>query len=296
MDEKSNFNNVFPNVPEREEKEDTRGLFVNPPYPPQKPGEPTTVTLPATVTLFGNDGFVNLAANLGGASPLMSGGTFERSDLTAQREELVTAYRECSIAKRIIDLPSEDITRAWYTVSWPEQYPDDLARLRKLEAEHNVKQEITNAIRWARLFGGSIAIMIIAFDEDRMDEPLDPEEVLPGTFRGLLVQDLTQGVTPSTELVEDLYDPDFGLPMYYDFETDTGRIRVHHSRVLRFTGRELPGMETVRNNCWGASELEHIWDDIMNYENEPDYAENGEPGIGPGIRIRPDAAVRSADH
>ncbi|MER2183449.1 MAG: DUF1073 domain-containing protein, partial [Clostridia bacterium] len=73
-------------------------------------------------------------------------------------------------------------------------------------------------------------------------------------------------VTPSLELEDDVDDPDYGLPMFYDIETEEGgTIRVHHSRVLRFTGRELPQRELVRENYWGASELEHIWDEIQRY-------------------------------
>ena len=50
-----------------------------------------------------------------------------------------------------------------------------------------------------------------------------------------------------------------------DFEKkdDVSFVRVHHSRVLRFIGRELPYMEMQRESFWGASELEHIWDELQ---------------------------------
>ena len=138
--------------------------------------------------------------------------------------------------------------------------------MKKLEAEHSVKQEITNAIRWARLYGGSLAVMVIRGEEDELDQPLDTEMLLPDCFQGLLVLDRAQGITPSLELVSDLDDPDFGLPEYYtvDLETeDLHSVKIHHSRVLRFIGRELPNTETARENYWGASELEHIWDELQ---------------------------------
>ena len=40
-------------------------------------------------------------------------------------------------------------------------------------------------------------------------------------------------------------------------------MKIHHSRVLRFVGRELPRMEMVSENYWGASELEHLWDELQ---------------------------------
>ena len=166
---------------------------------------------------------------------------------------------------RIIDMPSEDMPRAWYRLntSLPEEALRDLSRL---EAKHSVKQEITNAIRWARLYGGALAVMVIRGEEDKLDQPLDMDFLLPDCFRGLLVLDRSQGIQPSVELVEDLDDPDFGLPVSYTVNLDTGDYRtvtIHHSRVLRFVGRELPRMETVREDYWGASEMEHIQDELQ---------------------------------
>ena len=211
------------------------------------------------------DGYSNAAAFLGEDSPLLSAGTFLRSGLTSDPERLTAMYRESWLTMRIIDMPSEDMTRAWYRLntSLPEEALRDLSRL---EAKHSVKQEITNAIRWARLYGGALAVMVIRGEEDRLDQPLDMDFLLPDCFRGLLVLDRSQGIQPSVELVEDLDDPDFGLPVSYTVNLDTGDYRtvtIHHSRVLRFVGRELPRMETVREDYWGASEMEHIQDELQ---------------------------------
>ena len=263
------------------------------------------------------DGYSNALAFLGEDSPLISAGTFHRSGLTAQTELLTVTYRENWLAKRIIDMPCEDMTRAWYRLSTglPEA---ELHRLKRLEAKHSVKQEIANAIRWARLYGGALALIVIRGEERRLDLPLDTDVLMPGCFQGLLVLDRAQGIEPSTELVRDLDDPDFGLPMFYTVTLDTEqgwenpaaadteqaerrgrfcssafggtsrsrplvplpasssdqmiaedgyptptRVRIHHSRVLRFIGRELPRMETIAENYWGASELEHIWEELQ---------------------------------
>ena len=104
--------------------------------------------------LLGLDGYSNAAAFLGDDSPLLSSGTFRRSNLTSRTELLTTAYRESWLAKKIIDMPSEDMTRAWYTLS-TRMSEDCLRALRRLEGRHSIRQEITNAIRWARLYGGS---------------------------------------------------------------------------------------------------------------------------------------------
>ena len=213
---------------------------------------------------FSCDGYSNAAAFLGEESPLLSSGTFLRSGLTSDLDLLTAMYRESWLTMRIIDMPSEDMTRAWYKLS--SVSGEELHALRRLEARHSVKQEITNALRWARLYGGSLALMVIRGDEDRLDRPLDPDILLPDCFRGLLVLDRSQGIEPSAELVSDLDDPDFGLPARYTVNLEAEGCRtavLHHSRVLRFVGRELPRMETVRENFWGASEMEHIQDELL---------------------------------
>ncbi len=242
------------------------------------------VTKPQAVAaiLAALDGYSNAAAFLGEDSVLLSSGTYRRSGLTANTELLTVAYRENWLAKRIIDMPCEDMPRAWYSLS-TSLPAEALHELYRLEAKHNVKQEITNAIRWGRLYGGSLALMVIRGEEDILDQPLDLDLLLPDCFQGLLVLDRAQGIEPSMELVSDLDDPDFGLPMYYTVNLEWsegsvsdesgsgpakpvrtyGSVKIHHSRVLRFIGRELPYMETAAENYWGASELEHIWDELQ---------------------------------
>ena len=234
---------------------DKRGAYAS--TPPPAPAPPPR-------RAFSLDSYTNPLASLGSASPLLTSGTYVRSFISTNFDLLTTLYRENWIAKKIIDMPSEDMTRAWYSLT--ASVPDEaMNALRRLEARHSVKAEITNAIRWARLYGGSLAVMVIRDQEDQLDAPLDPEELLPDSFQGLLVLDRTQSIEPSLSLVDDLDDPDFGLPEFYsvDLEGATGHIRIHHSRVLRFVGRELPHMEEVRENYWGASELEHIYEELQ---------------------------------
>lgn len=182
--------------------------------------------------------------------------------LPADPMHLTWLYRRSWLAKRIIDMPSEDMTRAWYRLE-PALNPEEAEALRRLEARHEIRREITNAIRWARLYGGACALMVIRGHEDMLDQPLDPEEILPDTFRGLLVLDRVSGVRPSLEQEEDLNDPDFGYPKWYDLTTGDGKpVRAHHSRILRFTGRDLPRSEEIRAEFWGDSELEHILEEL----------------------------------
>ena len=211
------------------------------------------------------DGFINTLAYLGEASDLNSGNDFQRHAITQNHELLTVMYRENWIAKRIIDTPCEDMTRSWYSVS-SEIEQEKLDELTKLEAKHNVKQEITNGLRWARLYGGAAAVIVLKGQEDMLDQPLDFDLLTPGCFRGLIIVDRTNGLYPSLELEEDMDDPEFGYPMYYNVILDNlggETMKIHHSRMIPFRGRMLPIQEEINEDYWGASELEHVYEELQ---------------------------------
>ena len=112
---------------------------------PQIPEERGVNPEQITKLLSAVDGYSNAAAFLGEDSPLLSAGTFCRSGLTQNPALLTTAYRENWLATRIIDMPSEDMTRAWYTLTGniPEE---DMEDLKRLEARHSVKRELTDPV------------------------------------------------------------------------------------------------------------------------------------------------------
>lgn len=216
---------------------------------------------------FGQDGYSNGAAFLGASSPLFSSGGFVRSNLTRCPEQLTTIYRESWLARKIVDTPAEDMTRAGITLKGNFD-PEDLEDMKREAAKHSVMQELADAIRWALLFGGSLALMVIDGEGDRLDQPLDLSLLPPECFQGLLVFDRSMAITPSEEMVRDLRDPDYGLPEYYTIDLGDGTpLIIHHSRLLRFVGRPLPRSEEIREDYWGASELEHILDTLMNHES-----------------------------
>ena len=215
------------------------------------------------------DGYNNLIARLGNDQANALGSSYySRGRLTGRWQELTTMYREDWLTKKIIDMPAEDMTKAW--ISMDTQMPQDA--IRKVEREmrqYKVQKKFTDAIKWARLYGGSAAIILIDGQEDMMHEPLDLRMIMPGTFRGLLVIDRWNGLEPSLEVVTDMADQDYGLPEFYEVTSTRGAnsvmdsVKVHHSRVIRFIGRELPYAEEESEMYWGASEMEHILDEIQ---------------------------------
>ena len=110
------------------------------------PGNGAKRTVPMGSGPVQNDGYANAAAFLGEWSALFRSGTFLRSGLTSNTVELTNAYRENWLAMRIIDMPSEDMTRAWYTLA-ADIPAVEMNTLRRLEAKHSIQNEITNALK-----------------------------------------------------------------------------------------------------------------------------------------------------
>ena len=90
--------------------------------------------------------------------------------------------------------------------------------------------------------------------------------IYPGSFKGLYILDRWQGITPNMELVFEGGDP---VPESYSITDARGRtvVNVHHSRVVRFTGRDLPFLERVAEMYWGESEVEALYKDVVAHDN-----------------------------
>ena len=56
---------------------------------------------------------------------------------------------------------------------------------------------------------------------------------------------------------------------WYNITDARGRTvaQVHHSRIVRFTGRDLPFIEAGAELYWGASEIESLYDDLKKHDN-----------------------------
>jgi len=215
------------------------------------------------------DSFSNPMARLGNnTSNLIEGTTYTSTRITNNPQLLTTLYREHWLPKKIINSIPEDMLKNWYTIK-SKLAPNDLLKFEKLERTTKLKSKLLEGLQWGRLYGGAVGIILIDGHEDMLNEPLDLDMVMPDSFKGLIILDRHIGVEPLTELVMDIGDPDFGLPKYYALSIDTLEkgLTIHHSRVIRFIGRKLPYIDKIAEQYWGASELEHIFDEIKKRDN-----------------------------
>ena len=215
------------------------------------------------------DAFQNTLARLGFAMPnVTEAAKYPLTRLTRNYNLMTALYRNSWIIRRVIDTVAKDMVKNWveFTSGITPEETDLLNRsVRKL----GIKAKLTEAIIWARLYGGSAALMVIDGAED-LSEPLNINYILPGQFKGLIVLDRWSGIYPELDTIEDINSPDFGLPKYYviqDQESGKAGIRIHHSRILRFIGDPLPLWEKMAESYWGASVVERIFEELKKRDN-----------------------------
>ena len=214
------------------------------------------------------DAFANTLARLGFGTPnLLESTEYPITRLTQDYNLMNSLYRSHWIIRKIIDCIPEDMCKNWINIT-TQLEPEQLKRFDKLQRITRIKRDILQALKWGRLYGGAGAVMVIEGHENMLEEPLDYDLIMPGSFKGLIVGDRWSGLFPSSEIIESVSSPDFGMPKYYEWFLENGQsMKVHHSRVLRFTGRELPYLERYAENGWGASEIEVVFDELKKRDN-----------------------------
>lgn len=210
-----------------------------------------------------NDGWTNLTMGLGispNANNQISQGYFEFNNFTKNRTQLEAGYRTNWLCSSLVDCVANDMTRASLEFTG-EIDPAELTELKTVWQRWGIMEDITDGIRWGRLYGG--AVLLIMVKGAKYSEPLNLEAIKKGDFLGLSVYDRWDLTPDTTQLIQN--GRDIGKPMYYTINSLNG-LRVHHSYVMRFEGDKLPKWQAISEMLWGASVLENVLDRIIAFE------------------------------
>lgn len=209
------------------------------------------------------DAYSNPPANLGiGANNLVQTSKYVMQRFTWDYYTLNILFRDNWIAKAIIEKPANEMMKNGFKIQ-TELDPDKIDEIMRVWTSTKTNKKFLQCLKWSRLYGGCLLIPMIEGQED-LSTPLDLDMVMPGNYKGCFNIDRWSGVSPSLELVDDISDPDFGQPEYYVVTSapDNFSTKIHHSRVIKMIGRELPYWEEVAETYWGASELEHVYTEL----------------------------------
>lgn len=204
------------------------------------------------------DGLVNVVSGLGTAQGKRAHNTF-LYDKMGNYGDLEAAYQSNWVARQIVDIPADDMTREWRTIKC-----QDAEAIRVVEDYFGVKQAANDAISWSRLYGGSAILMITNQD---LEKPLDINKVKKGDLQRLIVFDRYEMFPVSINTWNPLAE-NYLFPEYYTIYQ--GNQRIHWSHFVRFMGAKLPRRQKVITWGWGDSELRKCLEDIKDVVSAKD--------------------------
>lgn len=229
------------------------------------------------------DSYANFMQRVGfGANNTLSRSEYVFNDLTNNNRQLEAQYRGSWIVGALVDSIADDMCREGITLR-SNQAADKLDKIYAAYTNLRIWESLADTIRWARLYGGAIAVMQIEGHD--LATPLDPNTISKGQFKGLAVYDRWQLQPDQNNLIQSGYD--IGLPAYYRIITSqdyyntgnkdailAGSINVHHSRVIRQIGIQLPFFQAITQQMWGASIIERLNDRLVSFDNATMNAAN----------------------
>lgn len=174
------------------------------------------------------------------------------SDVWIPDYDLAEKYQNNGLFSKIIDRPAEEALKHGmeYNVSDADlrEFLDDA--LDRLDWE----EKAVTAIRWARLFGGSIIVMLLD-DGGGLEEPVNWQDVRS-------VEELRVYERAIVQPDPDTYRT--GKAEYFDVSsTYGGTFRVHRSRCLVFKNGSLPEYGAAQQYYyWGLPEYIRIHKDL----------------------------------
>jgi phage-related protein (TIGR01555 family) len=220
------------------------------------------------------DGFDNFVSRIGLRNDnTLSAGTYEFNLITRNRIKLEAAYRGSWIVGAVVDSIAEDMTRAGLDINTAKD-DGDIIKIQAAISRLQLWQSLCQVIKWGRLYGGAIGV--IQIKGQKLSTPLDVDTIGQGQFQGIVPFDRWM-LNP---VIQDPIDsgPEMGLPSYYQLVNDPDEQSptysvpiddrtVHYTRVIRYTGIDLPYFQAITEMMWGESILERLWDRLISFDN-----------------------------
>lgn len=203
------------------------------------------------------DGYVDVSKKLGTRKVGNTGFDLKLADDTL----FAALYVGNGLTKRYIDLLVDDMTRQWVDI--PE---DTDGKLLKYMSKLKTKSQFKQALRKAKLFGGSLIFMVIE-DGGQPNDPVNLANIK--SVKKLKAYSRKYVTIDEANYYNDPTQANFGDPQYFNINTNGKIIAVHESRCLVFQGEYYPcdelGTQPAYGRYWGISILQALWEPFENY-------------------------------
>lgn len=213
------------------------------------------------------DGWLNLFTGLGTKADKTKSTRAVPTGFLADAEKEII-YADDGLGARIVDLLPEDMMKqGWHYVFENEKEGfDNYSKIyNHVFKEIRANYKITQALKWARLYGGAL-ILLGVYDGESLDQPLNLNKIK--NFENLKIIPRNNVMYGTMEFQMNPELPHYGQVEYYPVTFYTGRQyqmqRVHYSRVIEIKGIEIPSSEAslipMEFRYWGLSVFQRIQD------------------------------------
>ena len=214
-----------------------------------------------------NDGWMNLFTGLGTQADKTKTTRAVPTGFLADAEKEIV-YADDGLGARVIDLlPDDMMKQGWHYVFEDEKEGmEDFSKVyNKIFKEIRANYKISQALKWARLYGGAL-ILLGVYDGEPLDQPLNLNKIK--RFENLRIIPRNNVMYGTMEFQMDESKPHYGQVEYYPVSFYTGRQyqvkRIHYSRVIELKGVEIPSSEAslipMEYRYWGLSVFQRIQD------------------------------------
>jgi phage-related protein (TIGR01555 family) len=165
---------------------------------------------------------------------------------------LSQTYLEHGIIQVVIDQPIDDAFRGGITIRCPELSSDDIKDLDYYLSTQQILETYAQALKWARLYGGSGIIINAGQD---LTKPLVVNSIKETTPLEFYAADRWElSYSPSGMSTLDQFKEEDTIDCPYNYYGH----RIHIDNIIKLKNKDAPSLIRGQFGGWGVSELEKI--------------------------------------
>ena len=208
---------------------------------------------------FRADGYVNMLNKYGSAQDNSTAYGYMAETLIPD-ETLTTHYESNGLFAKIIDIPAQEAVKKGFHLNIEDENIEEYIQKRVKKIGWSVNAE--QALKWSRLYGGAIGVMILNDGCSDLSMPVNWKKVKG--IEEIVIYDRSC-VTPDYHSLYNDYGgavsnhSKFRQPEFYNVFSVYGSFRVHESRCLIFKNGVMPEKaSSMEYRFWGAPEYARI--------------------------------------
>lgn len=212
------------------------------------------------------DGFNNVYRNLGSNRDITTNTFYTRNPYITLNYQMLNGLYTNWIGGKAVDIPVEDAFKGGRQFNCEDT--EALEQYKKYLKKIKLDTKIEMALKWAKIFG--TAVIIVISNDDEMQNPLIKENIRLNDVKDLIVMDRWQ--LYSTEINRNPMSSNYLQPEYYYVSRTS--TPIHHSRVFRFDGLDTTLYDKEMMNGWSLSVYERVYKTFQNAQMSPDLLIN----------------------